>query len=81
MIQFLLRAECLLLKPVFNGVVLFHVNGRSAILVYSVALASGLVEDLPSFSYLPEEIVPLQLKSLSKGAGKHALLFKLNSPL
>lgn len=49
--------------------------------MYHVALASGLMENLAQFTCLPELIVPLQLKGLSKGAGKYALLFKLNFPL
>lgn len=42
MIQFILWSEWLLLNSLFNGVVLFHINGRNLILMYYVAVTSGI---------------------------------------
>lgn len=41
-IQFILWSEWLLLNPLFNGVFLFHINGRSLILLYYVAVTLGI---------------------------------------
>lgn len=79
MIQFILWSEWLLLNSLFNGVVLFHINGRNLILMYYVAVTSGIWHSSPKCQSR-FFLFKLKLKDLSKGSGNH-VLFKPSFPL